>query len=45
MTYVEFFTKTSIENICACLTDVPDRVILIGDNSKAMYSKLAKNFL
>lgn len=38
MTYVEFFDKTSIENICACLTYVPDRVICIGDSSKMIDS-------
>lgn len=36
MTYIEFFDKTAVENICACLTDVPERVIFIGDNSKIM---------
>lgn len=36
MTYVEFFDKVALENICACLTYIPDRVIYIGDNSKLM---------
>lgn len=36
MTYVEFFDRTSIENICACLTDVPERVVLLGDNKRLM---------
>ena len=36
MTYVEFFDRTSIENICACLTDAPERVIFLGDNAKLM---------
>ena len=36
MTYIEFFDKTAVENIGACLTYVPDRVILIGDNEKLM---------
>lgn len=36
MTYIEFFTKVASENIIACLTRVPDRVIYIGDNSKLM---------
>lgn len=31
MTIVEFFDKTSVENICACLVSVPERVILLGD--------------
>ncbi len=34
MTYVEFFDKIASENISACLTYVPNRVIYIGDNSK-----------
>ena len=33
MTYIEFFDKQSSENISACLTYAPDRVIYIGDNS------------
>ena len=36
MTYVEFFDRTSIENICACLTDAPERVIFLGDNKELM---------
>lgn len=36
MTYIEFFDKTSVENICACLTNAPERVILIGNSSKVM---------
>ena len=36
MTYVEFFDKIASENISACLTCAPDRVIYIGDNSKLM---------
>lgn len=36
MTYVEFFDKIASENISACLTYVPDRVVYIGDNSKLM---------
>lgn len=36
MTYIEFFDKTAAENVCACLTRIPDRVIYIGDNSKVM---------
>jgi len=36
MTYVEFFDKTALENISSCLTNVPDRVIFIGDNNKLM---------
>ena len=36
MTYIEFFDKVPTENIVACLTYAPDRVILIGDSSKLM---------
>lgn len=36
MTYVEFFTKDAIENICTSLLQVPERVILIGDSKKLM---------
>lgn len=36
MTYIEFFEKEATENLCACLTKAPERVILIGDNRKLM---------
>lgn len=36
MTYIEFFDKTAIENICACLANAPERVILIGDKMKLL---------
>ena len=36
MTYIEFFDNSSVENIIACLTYTPDRVIYIGDNAKRM---------
>lgn len=36
MTYIEFFDKIASENVSACLTYVPDRVIYIGDNAKQM---------
>lgn len=39
MTYIEFFDKTFIENICASLTNPPERVILIGDNKKILESQ------
>lgn len=41
MTFVEFFDKTASENIGACLTCVPDRVIFIGNNSKLMKKHIA----
>ncbi len=34
MTYVEFFDPVAAENVCACLTYAPNRVIYVGDNSK-----------
>lgn len=42
MTYIEFFDKVSSENICACLTNVPDRVIYLGDNVKLMKKHIEK---
>ena len=36
MTYIEFFTTAAVENICACLTNAPERVVLIGDKLKLM---------
>lgn len=31
MTFVEFFGKDAIENICSSLVKAPDRIVLIGD--------------
>lgn len=36
MTYVEFFDKNSIENVCACLTMLPKEVILVGSDKTVM---------
>ena len=36
MTYIEFFEKDVLENLCTCLAAAPDKVILIGDNNKLM---------
>ena len=41
MTYIEFFDKIASENIGACLTYTPDRIIYIGDNSKIMKKHIA----
>lgn len=41
MKYIEFFEKTSIENLCACLNKVPDEMILIGDSGSAMERHIA----
>lgn len=43
MTYVEFVDKTQVENICACLVRVPERVVLVGGDKKAL-PKLAKRY-
>ncbi len=36
MTYIEFFDRAATENICACLANVPDRVVMIGDKKKLL---------
>lgn len=36
MTYIEFFDRIASENVSACLTYAPERVIYIGDNKKLM---------
>lgn len=36
MTYIEFFSSTVSENICACLARAPERVVLIGDSRKRL---------
>ena len=43
-TYIELFDKGSIENICACLVNVPDRVIFVGNSVKQVnrYAKYYK---
>lgn len=41
MTYVEFFDRISSENISACLTYAPDRVIYIGYNANQMERYIA----
>lgn len=43
MVYVEFFDRTSIENICACLAMAPDEVIFVGHNSSQMKTYI-KNY-
>lgn len=43
MTYVEFFDKTSVENIATCLTDVPERLVFIGGDRKTMM-RYAENY-
>ena len=39
MTYIEFCDKVSIVNICGCLTNLPDRVVLIGGDAKIVLEK------
>ncbi len=34
MTYIEFFSKTAAENVCACMVCPPERVVLLGEESK-----------
>ena len=34
MTYIELFDKTHTANVCAMLTNPPDRVVLIGEKYK-----------
>ncbi len=41
MTYIEFFDRIASENVSACLTYAPDRVIYIGDNAKIMKKHIA----
>lgn len=44
MTYIEFFEKTSIENMCACLASPPERVVLIGVDRELM-SRFAERYI
>ena len=34
MTYVEFYDQTSVENVCALLTNIPDRVVIVGEDAE-----------
>lgn len=36
MTYVEFFEKDMLDNICSCLSAPAERVVFIGDNTRKM---------
>ncbi|MBE7057239.1 MAG: DUF1887 family protein [Ruminococcaceae bacterium] len=36
MTYVEFFDKNVIENICSSLKDTPEKILLIGPDRRLM---------
>ncbi len=42
MTFIEFFDKTCVENICACLSAIPERVIFLGDKKKELESHAAR---
>lgn len=33
MTYIEFYDKNLIENICSCLVMLPERIVIVGDNN------------
>ncbi len=43
MTYIEFFSKNTAENICGSLVSPPERVVLIGDK-KTLLEKHAANY-
>ncbi len=47
MTYIEFFDKTATENICACLTRLPERVVFVGRDKKQMerFAEICKAIL
>lgn len=34
MTHIEFFDKNFTENLCACLTNVPEKMIIVGNSGK-----------
>ena len=36
MTYIEFFDKDAVENICSGLINPPDQIVLVGDKAKEM---------
>ncbi len=36
MTYIEFFDKNAVENICTSLICPPERVVLVGDKQKLL---------
>lgn len=40
MTYIEFFDRNASENICASLSNMPQRVILVGDRRKQMLKNI-----
>ena len=42
MTYVEFFDKETVENICTCFVTQPDRVIFIGSDKGTMESYIGR---
>lgn len=42
MTFVEFFDKDAVENICACLAHKPDKVIFLGADKKKMEKHIVR---
>lgn len=36
MTYIEFFEKDAIENICSCLTKPAEHIVLVGDRGRLL---------
>ncbi len=39
MTYIEFYDRISIDNICGCITNAPERVVLVGGDKKKLMKK------
>ncbi len=42
MTYVEFYDKDLLQNVCSALLRVPDRVVLLGKNPKILARHAAR---
>lgn len=42
MTYVEFLDQNIAENICACITVVPERVVIVGADTKVIYRHIER---
>lgn len=42
MTYVEFFDKATVENVCACLAQAPERVVLVGHDRDVVAEHIAR---
>ncbi len=42
MTYIEFFDKEDSENVCSCLSYIPNRVIFVGSDSDVMQRSISR---